>query len=127
MNDRYVGLARGRARGWRFSGAVTVACLMVGCTGVAKAAPPKNADPALAPWFNGLRQPGTGASCCSTADCRISQYRTEADGYEVLIDGQWVRVPPEAVLDHTSNPTGRAVVCYLPDHQILCFVRPAET
>src|SRR6516164_2028992 len=34
------------------------------------AAPPDNPDPALAPWFESLKQPGTGASCCSIADCR---------------------------------------------------------
>src|SRR5215469_16074808 len=36
------------------------------------AAPPDNPDPALAPWFESLKQPGTGASCCSIADCRTA-------------------------------------------------------
>jgi hypothetical protein len=36
----------------------------------ASAAPPADADPKLAPWFNDLRQPWTNALCCSMADCR---------------------------------------------------------
>jgi len=93
----------------------------------AHARPPDNADPYFAGWFQSLRQPGTGISCCSIADCRQTEYRTGRDGYEALIDGQWLAVPPEKVLDHTENPTGRAVVCYLPGQGILCFVRPSET
>jgi hypothetical protein len=39
--------------------------------GPALAAPPDNFDPKLSPWFDSLRQPGTGAGCCSIADCRL--------------------------------------------------------
>jgi len=92
-----------------------------------RAAPPENADPSLAPWFQSLRQPGTGILCCSMADCRITDYRTTESGYEALIDDKWLAVPPGRVLQHTVNPTGRAIVCYLPGPGILCFVRPAET
>ncbi len=45
----------------------------------ANAAPPENADPALAPWFQSLRQPETGMSCCDIADCRPTEYRTVGD------------------------------------------------
>jgi len=93
----------------------------------AVAAPPDNADPTLAPWFQSLRQPGTGISCCSMADCRATEYRTSAFGYEALIEDKWLAVPPDRVLQHTDNPTGRAIVCYMPGRGILCFVRPAET
>ena len=93
----------------------------------ARAAPPDNVDPSLAPWFQSLRQPGTGILCCSLSDCRATAYRTTRDGYEALIDNKWLAVPPGRVLEHTANPTGRAIVCYLPGQGILCFVRPAET
>jgi len=103
----------------------------------ALAAPPENADPTLAPWFQSLKVPGTHESCCSIADCRITDYKQSKDGYEVLIDARfdlfpeqkpgWMAVPPERVLEQTDNPTGRAVVCYVPSRGILCFVRPAET
>jgi hypothetical protein len=94
--------------------------------GAAISAPPDGADPSLAPWFQGLRQPGTGISCCSIADCRTTDYRTRMDGYEVLIDDRWVSVPWEKVLQHMTNPTGRAVVCWTPQRGVLCFVRPDE-
>jgi hypothetical protein len=93
----------------------------------AGAAPPPDADPSLAPWFQSLRQPGTGILCCSLSDCRATSSRMTASGYEALIDNRWLPVPSNRVLEHTPNPTGRAIVCYLPGQGILCFVRPSET
>lgn len=90
------------------------------------ARPPPNADMSLAPWFQSLRQPHTGMSCCSVSDCRQTDFRIEGGQYEALIDGQWRRVPPEVVLQRTDNPTGRAVVCYTPYRGIMCFVRGPE-
>jgi hypothetical protein len=94
---------------------------------IAQARPPADADPALAPWFEGLQQPGTGISCCSIADCRPTDSRTAGDHYEAWIDNKWVAVPPEKVLPRSDNPMGRAVVCWTPQAGILCFVRAAET
>jgi hypothetical protein len=100
----------------------------------AVAAPPDSPDPALAPWFESLKQPGTGASCCSIADCRTVEFRQDRDGYEVLIDSRWkvsipfwLRVPPNRIIDRIDNPTNRAVVCFTPEAGILCFVRPSES
>ena len=100
----------------------------------AVAAPPDSPDPALAPWFESLKQPGTGAPCCSIADCRTVEFRQDRDGYEVLIDGRWkmsipfwLRVPPNRIIDRIDNPTNRGVVCFTPEAGILCFVRPAES
>jgi hypothetical protein len=107
--------------------AVALMTLLLGFGGAARAAPPENADPSLAPWFQSLRQPGTGISCCSIADCRVTDYRMDAVGYEALIDEKWMSVPPDRILQHISNPTGRAIVCYHPGTGILCFVRPSET
>jgi hypothetical protein len=92
----------------------------------AAAAPPPNADPSLAPWFNSLRQPGSGISCCSVADCRRTEARFKGDQYEAFVDGQWRVVPPGAVLDRQDNPTGRAVVCYTPARGIMCFVKAPD-
>jgi hypothetical protein len=72
------------------------------------AAPPPDADPAMAPWFNSLRQPGSGISCCSIADCRPVDYRTVDNHYEAFIEGEWRAVPPEKVITRADNPTGRA-------------------
>lgn len=93
----------------------------------AHAAPPPDADPALSPWFQSLHQPGTGISCCSIADCRPTDYRMTGDHYEAMINGRWVVVPEDKILNRTDNPLGRAVVCWTPQLGILCFIRGAET
>ena len=100
----------------------------------AVAGPPENADPKLAPWFESLRQPGSGVPCCSIADCRTTEFRQDREGYEVLIDERWklsskfwLRVPDSRIIDKIDNPTGGAVVCFTPEAGILCFVRPPES
>lgn len=102
-------------------------CMLVLIAGAADARPPPNADMSLAPWFQGLRQPGTGISCCSIADCRQTDFRIAGGHYEVMIDSQWRAVPPDKILDRIDNPTGRAVVCYTPTLGIMCFIRGPET
>jgi hypothetical protein len=92
----------------------------------ANAQPPANADPTLAPWFQSLQQPRTGASCCSISDCRPVEYRSLADHYEALIEGKWLTVPSDKVLQRTDNPIGRAIVCWTPSLGIMCFVRGSE-
>ncbi len=65
-------------------------CLIAGST---VARPPPNADMSLAPWFQGLRQPGTGISCCSMADCRQTDFRIAGSHYQALVDNEWREVP----------------------------------
>src|SRR5207249_12022767 len=103
---------------------VAAAMLFAGAAG---ADPPPNADPALAPWFRSLVQPGTSISCCSISDCRATDYRIEGDHYEALIGEAWFVVPSDKVLQRTDNPTGRAVVCWTPQRGIVCFVRATES
>jgi hypothetical protein len=99
------------------------------------AAPPEAPDPQLTEWFQSLRQPGTGTSCCDLSDCRPVGARVSADGYEVLLtpgafpvaEERWVSVPPHVILQGKDNPIGRAVVCWTPSKGVLCFVRPTET
>jgi hypothetical protein len=93
---------------------------------VCLAASPNNADPALATWFRSLKAPN-GTACCTVADCRRATHRVTTNGYEVMIDDEWVAVPWERVLRRTDNPTGEAVVCRVPGTTlILCFVRPPD-
>jgi len=113
----------------RLSGAVlwlaTVALLGIAAS---DAAPPENADPALHGWFESLKQPGSGVSCCSIADCRPVEYRLVADGYEAYLDTKWVHVPDEKVLHGIVNPVARGIVCRSPiSGTILCFVPASET
>jgi hypothetical protein len=103
---------------------VLAAGLMIAASALAK--PPADMDYSLAPWFQSLRQPGTGTSCCSIADCRTTDYRTDGDNYEAMIEGRWIVVPRDKILQGADNPTGRAVVCWTPALGILCFVRAAE-
>lgn len=91
------------------------------------AAPPPDADPTLAPWFNSLRQPWTNALCCSMADCRPVDSRLSDGHYEALIEGEWRRVPDHLILNRSDNPTGRAIACWTPQVGILCFVRAPES
>lgn len=93
----------------------------------ALARPPEGADPALKHWFEDLRQPGTGTPCCSVADCRSVEYRIRDGQYEVEILGLWLPVPPERILERGDNPTGHAVVCWLPTAGVMCFVRPTNS
>ena len=122
-SGRFIGRAAMRAPLW--PAALTAAA--VTCAGIATAAPPPNADPALAPWYQNLRQPQTGVSCCSIADCRATDYRTTGDHYEVFIDDKWTVVPADKILQRIDNPVGRAVVCWTPALGIMCFVRATET
>ena len=113
----------------RLSGAVLwFACLAVLGTAASDAAPPENADPALHGWFESLKQPGSGVSCCSIADCRPVEYRLVAGGYEAFLDAKWVHVPDDKVLHGLSNPVARGIVCRSPiSGTILCFVPASET
>jgi hypothetical protein len=101
--------------------------VLAGVGRAALAAPPPDADPALAPWFNSLRQPWTNALCCSMADCRPVDSRLNDGHYEALIEGEWRRVPDHLILNRSDNPTGRAIVCWTAQVGILCFVRAPES
>ena len=112
----------------RLPAGLFAAILLAVVVGRGNAAPPENADPALHGWFESLKQPGSGVSCCSIADCRPADYRMATNGYEALLDSKWVRVPDDRVLHQTSNPLGRAIVCRSPiSGAILCFVPAGET
>ena len=98
----------------------------------AMARAPDSADADLAPWFESLRNPTTNMSCCEHWDGHIlkdSEWRAVKDGYEILSNGAWIPVPPEAVLQHTANPVGAAVAFFPPDGAppIYCFVLPSQT
>ena len=96
--------------------------------GSSNARPPEDADPTLHGWFQSLKQPGSGVSCCSVADCRPVEYRLANDGYEALLDAKWVAVPDDRVLRNKPNPTGRAQLCRSPiSGAILCFVPASDT
>lgn len=113
-----------RARGSAPRGAVIAVLLTLGAIGPALAAPPPGANPnsPAAHWYRGLKQPVTGYTCCSIADCRPVDERIDGSGhYEVRLratieqpnaPAQWWQVPDRAVLHGHDNPIGEAVACY---------------
>jgi len=69
------------------------------------------ANSALKGWFDSLKSKD-GVSCCADFDGHPPEavWKTE-DGYKVQIEGQWVDVPANALLD-IPNKYHRAVVWY---------------
>ncbi len=81
-----------------------------------RAAPPPDADPTLHTWFE-QQHSVIGQSCCGNGDGHIladDEWRAAGSGYEVRINGAWIRVPPGAQRDPAGgpNPTGHAIVWY---------------
>lgn len=92
-------------------------------------------------FYSRLNKPGTQTSCCNLNDCRPTSSRAVGAHYEVMINGEWVRVPPEKIVKVTAPDMG-AHVC-APDirdyalpgqprlkinpDQIYCVVLPPET
>jgi len=79
-------------------------------------------------WYQELKQPGTGYSCCNgtvngiEGDCRPTRaYLTEEGQWRALIDGKWVMVPPRAVLKQLA-PDGRSHICASRSGVIYCFL-----
>jgi hypothetical protein len=110
------------------------ACLVMAAPAIA--APPQGADPALAPWYRSLRQPGTGYACCDIADCRHYPVRADGSHYQVFYGDRWLIVPVEAVSDRIDNPTGDYVTCIQRNHwtdgapdgpRILCLFKSPRT
>ena len=127
-NWRALPWARGRGTSFRIWQMAAVITLQFASITAAVAAPPPNHDGALAEWYHSLKAPN-GSGCCDMADCRSTESRITATGYEAMIENKWIAVPRERVLTQTSSPTGRAVVCYQPGYPqlIYCFVRPPES
>ena len=100
-----------------------LALALISSPHLTRAEPPADADPALRPWFESLKRPGSGASCCTIADCRPVSYRLSADGYEALVGSIWISVPKDTVLRNQHNPLGRAVLCRSPVGTIFINVR----
>jgi hypothetical protein len=89
-----------------------------------------NTTPDLRKWIEGLRD-NSGQSCCDTADGHPAEYEWDFDGngYRVRIEGEWYKVPPEAVINE-PNKLGHATVWYWwswdltgnKTHHVRCFL-----
>jgi hypothetical protein len=79
-------------------------------------------------WYR-LLHDHRGVSCCngdpSHGDCRPAQARQDADGnWRVYLGGEWVIVPPEAVLDSSANrqPLHAHICAQRQTDYIYCFI-----
>ena len=78
-------------------------------------------------WFKSVIAPN-GVPCCDISDGHRTEYDFRAGAYWVPIEGEWMQVPPHAIIRDRGNPVGEAVVWYV-HHRgrivISCFV-PAD-
>ena len=79
-------------------------------------------------WYQKLKQPGTGYSCCNgtadgvQGDCRPTRAYLSEDGvWRAMIDGRWTPVPPSTVLK-TLAPDGNSHICAGKSGMIYCFI-----
>jgi hypothetical protein len=97
-------------------------------------------------WYANLKKP-TGFQCCSRTDCHTTEAELRGGDWWARLgirrpDGDWdlmnwVKVPPQAVLQQHDNPTGEAVIChslnwagndFTPSGiMVWCFVPPSES
>jgi hypothetical protein len=68
--------------------------------------------PELDDWYRSLRS-GKGPCCGGPSEDATHldemQWRTKGEGYEVFIEGEWIEVPPPAIVP-VPNQDGRALV-----------------
>ena len=65
-------------------------------------------------------QRADGSSCCNDRDCRPATTRVRGETVQVLLDGEWVNVPPGAVRPYSSPDLGDHV-CAVRKH-VLCLI-----
>lgn len=80
--------------------------------------------PALNDWFKSLHSKG-GAWCCNGDDAEEAEWDTTGGRYRVRLEGQWIDVPDEAIVEGPNRVGGArvwsmhqdggpAVRCFLP-------------
>lgn len=76
-------------------------------------------------WFKSLRN-SKGYVCCDISDGHIAKWRRDDEGYHVMIDDIWYKVPDDTVLWKTPNKVGQAIVWYTLTKEIRCFLPEFE-
>jgi hypothetical protein len=82
-------------------------------------------------FYSKLTRNDNKTSCCNLADCSPTTSRMVDNHYEVLVEGEWTRVP-KATIKNVTAPDGGAHVC-APRQQgaqkgiLFCVVLPPES
>lgn len=122
-------MKRRRAK-YGLAGAVLLAGIATSATEARDRGQYASSSPEMKAWFDGLRS-GKGP-CCSDADgSAVSDvdWETKNGHYKVRIDGAWVDVPDEAVINE-PNRVGRTMVWPIrgyPGVSIRCFMPGSMT
>lgn len=101
------------AAGWLIWIAACVVALIFGIAALVKPAHGHDkSKPGLDGWYRSL-QSGKGPCCGGPSEDATHldelQWRTKGEGYEVFIEGEWIDVPPPAIVP-VPNEDGRALV-----------------
>jgi hypothetical protein len=72
-----------------------------------------------------------GISCCRDQDCRPTQSRRVGDHYEVKVDGSWMSVSRDVIIDVIA-PGGGAHVCAVASNDTIvdvpiCVILPPDS
>jgi len=107
-------------------GCAALSLLLFPGLGVTRDLDGKYAASPLKEWFESLAS--RRGPCCSVADGQSVEdvdWDTKDGKYRVRLDGQWIEVPPDALVT-TANRLGLAVVWPYKDYesktQIRCFI-----
>jgi hypothetical protein len=82
-------------------------------------------------FYSKLIRKDTKTSCCNLADCSPTTSRAVDGRYEVMVEGEWTRVPPDKI-QNVAAPDGGAHVC-APKQRggnkgvLYCVVLPPES
>jgi hypothetical protein len=76
-------------------------------------------------FYEHLKVPGSGLSCCNDNDCAPAAHRSTPAGIEVYVRGRWI-VPPRDRTMEMITPDGGAHVC-ASTHNIYCVVIPRSS
>ena len=86
----------GRPQGWEVfmkrSGFVALVCPLLTLASITGWSAPTDAHDIYMTLKNRY-----GQSCCNESDCRPAHYRTTPAGVQMLVDGEWLAVPEEAI------------------------------
>ena len=62
-------------------------------------------------WFESLKQPRSGKSCCDIADCKRTRAEWRQGTWFTEILGKWREVPADTIVQKPRSLDGDAYVC----------------